>query len=32
MSMVTGLALGLLVMVLAAGGLTVFALVLRKRE
>lgn len=32
MSVVTGLALGLLVMVLGAAGLTVFALVLRKRE
>ena len=32
MSMVTGLALGLLVMVLGAAGLTAFALVLRKRE
>lgn len=32
MSLVTGLALGLLVMVLGACGLTVFALVLRKRE
>jgi hypothetical protein len=32
MSLVTGLALGLLVMVLTAGGLTAFALFLRKRE
>lgn len=32
MSLVTGLGLGLLVMVLGAGGLTVFALYLRKRE
>jgi hypothetical protein len=32
MSLVTGLALGLLVMVLGAGGLTAFALYLRKRE
>lgn len=32
MSLVTGLALGLMVMVLGAGGLTCFALYLRKRE
>ncbi len=32
MSLVTGLGLGLLVVVLGAGGLTVFALVLLKRE
>lgn len=32
MSLVTGLILGLLVMVLGAAGLTAFALLLRKRE
>lgn len=32
MSLVTGLGLGLLIMVLGAVGLTVFALVLRTRE
>ncbi len=32
MSLVTGLALGLLVMVLGAGGLTAFALTLLKRQ
>ena len=32
MSLVTGLGLGLLVMVLGAAGITVFALFLRKRE
>ncbi|MDE1981598.1 MAG: hypothetical protein KGI81_04600 [Betaproteobacteria bacterium] len=32
MNLVTGLALGLLIVVLGAGGLTVFALALLKRE
>jgi hypothetical protein len=32
MSLVTGLGLGLLVMVLGAAGITIFALFLRKRE